>query len=135
MPAQFGLAPSAETLQFVAEDAMTSLQDWYHVRFDDNEVHLKTDPPDREGWEQSFTWDSIVRICFENGDWLSSDTIYVFTSERPESYVIPTEADGGSAFWGEIIGRKLFDAELAIEMATQSEGFACWPPEDDNPKD
>ena len=107
-----------------------NLSDWLHVSFDDAQVHMKANPPEKPGWEQSFAWDDIFRICFENGDWLSSDTIYVFTNQRKESYVIPTEADGGAEFWSEVISRKLFDAELAIEMATQSEGFACCPPED-----
>ncbi|MCB1139865.1 MAG: hypothetical protein KDK23_13980 [Leptospiraceae bacterium] len=107
-----------------------NLSDWLHVSFDEDSVNMKADPPEKPGWEQSFQWKDIIRVCFENGDWMSSDTIYVFTNQRPESYVIPTEAEGGAALWGEIIRRKLFDAELAIEMATQSEGFACFPPED-----
>lgn len=107
-----------------------NLSDWLHVKFDENRVHMKADPRDRPGWEQSFDWKSIIRICFENGDWMSSDTIYVFTDAREESYVIPTQADGGAEFWSEVIRRKLFDTELAIEMATQSEGFACFPPEE-----
>jgi len=51
-------------------------------------------------------------------------------NQREESYVIPSEADGGPEFWSEVIRRGLFDAELAIEKATQSEGFACYPPEE-----
>ncbi len=107
-----------------------NLSEWFHVHFDENHVFMKVDPPEKPGWEQSFAWKDIIRVCFENGDWMSSDTIYVFTNQREESYVIPTEADGGSEVWSEIIRRGLFDAELAIEMATQSEGFACFPPED-----
>lgn len=108
-----------------------NLSDWLQVSFDSESVHMKANPPEKEGWEQTFYWKDIIRVCFENGDWMSSDTIYVFTSQREESYVIPTEAKGGAEFWAEVIQRQLFDAELAIEMATQAEGFACCPPEED----
>ncbi len=36
-------------------------------------------------------------------------------------------ADGGGDLWGEIINRGLFDAELAIKLATGLEGLHCWP--------
>jgi hypothetical protein len=29
--------------------------------------------------------------------------------------------------WGEIIRRDLFDAELAIKIASATEGLYCWP--------
>ena len=59
-----------------------------------------------------------------------SDGIYVFTSERPESYVIPTEASGGQDFWFEILRRQLFDAKLAGEAAASRGGLYCWPPQE-----
>jgi hypothetical protein len=61
---------------------------------------------------------------------LVSDGIYVFTRERPESYVIPTEARGGGELWSEILRRKLFDATLAIEAASSTGGLYCWPSEE-----
>ena len=45
-----------------------NLSDWLHVSFDDAQVHMKANPPEKPGWEQSFAWDDIIRICFENGD-------------------------------------------------------------------
>ncbi len=54
--------------------------------------------------------------------------LYIFTSQRPESYVIPTEADGGGALWNEIFDRGLFDPELTIQAATSDSGLFCWPP-------
>jgi hypothetical protein len=59
-----------------------------------------------------------------------SDGIYVFTNQRPESYVIPTEANGGGALWSEILRRGLFDPSLAIEAARSTGGIYCWPPQD-----
>ena len=58
---------------------------------------------------------------------MASDGIYVFTSERPQSFVIPTEADGGLEVWNELVRRGLFDAELAIKAALAEEGLFCWP--------
>jgi len=57
-----------------------------------------------------------------------SDEIYVFTTQRPESYLIPTEAKGGSELWSEIIRRGLFGPELAIKAASSVEGLFCCPP-------
>lgn len=56
-----------------------------------------------------------------------SDEIYVFTTQRPESYLIPTEAKGGGELWSEIMRRKLFDPELAIKAVTSIDTLYCWP--------
>jgi hypothetical protein len=49
--------------------------------------------------------------------------LYIFIKDRKESYLIPTEANSGLELWGEIIDRDFFDAELAIKIATESEGY------------
>ena len=103
------------------------LDEWFFVTFDDDQVHLRAEPPGSEPWSQSFRWDSIVRVCFKAEDMWVSDGIYVFTTERPESYVIPTEANGGNELWGEILLRKLFDAALATEAIRSTGGLFCWP--------
>ena len=82
---------------------------------------------------RSFTvipWSRIIRICFLAGDHIKFDEVYIFTDERPESYVIPMDSSGGLQLWGEIIERGLFDAELAVKAASaSSEELLCWPPE------
>lgn len=106
-----------------------SLESWFHVTFDEAGFYRHVHPPSREGYDDFVRWDQIIRICFNLAeDFLFSDEIYVFTSDRPESYVIPTEANGASELWGEMIHRGLFDASLAITAATSSEGIFCWPP-------
>jgi len=100
---------------------------WYHVSFDENTVFLDVNPPGGEGWKDQFQWNDIIRVCFQIGDLWVSDELYIFTYKRLESYVIPTEANGGPEFWGEIIRRDLFDAELAIKIASATEGLYCWP--------
>ncbi len=105
------------------------LSEWYFVDWDDREVRIRASPPVGEAWEDGFVWEDVVRVCFKAEDLYLSDGIYVFTDRRPESYVVPTEAEGGSAFWEEILRRDLFDAELAIEAAGSAEGLFCWPKE------
>ena len=51
----------------------------------------------------------------------------MFTSLRPESWVIPVDAKGGLEFLKELIERELFDTELAIKAGTATEGLFCWP--------
>lgn len=106
-----------------------SLNEWFHVTFDDQRVYLRAEPPGKEAWTQDFAWDSVVRIAFAAEDYLLSDGIYVFTSQRPESYAIPTEADGGSEVWAEILRRGLFDPKLAIDALCSPGGLFVWPPD------
>ena len=108
--------------------AILSLPEWFAVTFDDKAVYFDVRPPGKEAWTQQFAWESVQRVCFNAQDFMYSDEIYVFTTQRPERYLIPTEAKGGSELWSEIIRRKLFDAELAIKAATSVEGLFCCPP-------
>jgi hypothetical protein len=72
-------------------------------------------------------WSRIIRICFLAGDHIKFDEVYLFTDECPESYVIPMDSYGGLQLWGEIIERRLFDAELAIKAASAlSDELLCW---------
>jgi hypothetical protein len=103
------------------------LAEWFHVRWDTVAVHIDVSPPGRDSWSASFGWSSISRVCLKAEDMWVSDAVYVFTSQRPESYVIPTEADGGQGFWDEVLTRGLFDPDLAIKAVRASEGLYCWP--------
>jgi hypothetical protein len=105
------------------------LSEWFSVSSDDERVTISARPPQGEAWEQSFLWMEIERICFKAEGLLASDGIYVFTSQRPESFVIPTEAKGGSEFWAKVIDLGLFSADLAIQVMSAPEGTVlCWPP-------
>ncbi len=107
---------------------MNKLADWYNVSFDDTCVCRDVRPPGGEAWKDQFEWKDVIRVCFQAGDLYSSDEIYIFVKNREESYLIPTEANGGSELWGAIIDRGLFDAELAIKIASDTEGeLYCWP--------
>lgn len=106
---------------------MPPLREWYSVRFDASAIALQVNPPNGVAWEETIEWERIIRVCFKTGDWSESDAIYIFTDERPESYVIPTEAEDGQALWCKILERKLFDAEIAIEASTTANELFCSP--------
>jgi hypothetical protein len=105
------------------------VSNWYTVEFDEEHIHLRASPPGGEPWEVEIGWADIVRVCFNAQDLELSDEIYLFVRQRPESYVIPTEAFGGAELWGEIISRGLFDAKLAIRAAMATDELFCWPRE------
>ena len=113
--------------------AALKLLDWFHVAFDDHAVQLDVSPPGTETWTAEFKWDSVQRVCFQAEGLEASDGIYMFTSDRPESFVIPTEAKGGLDFWNEVIRRGLFNEDLAIAAATAVEGQFWWPAPESQP--
>ena len=106
---------------------------WYRLRLDDTGVHRLVQPPGGTAWSDHIAWADIVRVCLEIEDFLGSDTIYLFTRGRDESYAIPTAADGGPDLIAALVTRSLLDGNLAIHAATHGEGFYCWPPIDENP--
>jgi hypothetical protein len=101
---------------------------WFRVTWDSEQVHLEVEPPGRSAWDASFPWTGVSRVCFKPEGLEASDGIYVFTTLRPESFVIPVEASGGAALWNEIVKRGLFSADLAITAASAVDGIFCWPP-------
>lgn len=104
------------------------IEDWFHVTFDEDLIHIHIDIPEREEVRESLSWSEIIRVCFKTGEFMHPDEIYIFIKSRPESFLIPSDADGGTLLWGEIIDRGLFDAELAIEAATSPpDELFCWP--------
>lgn len=110
-----------------SENDYITLSEWFRVSFSKTQIELNVEPPGREPWKSSIKWERIIRICFKSGDLLSSDEIFIFTDERPESWFIPTEASGGIEVWYEILKRGLFDAETAIKAATATNELFCCP--------
>jgi len=110
-------------------EELPSLADWFEVAFDNSEIRLSVSPPNRSSWNAQIKWERIIRICFKAGDLYTPDEIYIFTDERPESFLIPIEASGGSSLWDELMRRGLFDAELAIQAAMSTNKLYCCPKE------
>src|SRR5262245_51799548 len=104
----------------------SQMDDWFRCWFDEDNLYRRADPPGAEAWSDSLAWADVIRVCLEMEDFLGSDRLYIFTRQRPESYVFPLASEGGSALIGELVRRQLLDAELAITSAS-GEGLYCWP--------
>lgn len=102
---------------------------WFVVACDEQSISLSVSAPGRPPWRAVLPWDCLTRVCFEAEGPLRSDTLYLFTSLRPESWVVPVEAVGGNELLQELIRRRLFDPGLAIKAMTALEGLFCWPAE------
>ncbi len=98
---------------------------WFVVVTDDQSIHLSATPPGRPPWQAVLPWSSITRVCFAAEGPFLSDGLYLFTSLRPESWVVPVEAVGGSSLLQELIRRRLFDPALAIRATTGPSGLFC----------
>src|SRR5262245_59917421 len=110
------------------------ISEWYRVQFDDRAVYRNVWPPADEPWSDEFVWDKVVRVCYRTGGLFESDELYIFTSEREESYLIPTEAEGGNDLIGELLRRGLFPADLMLEVLKTEGELRCWPPVDESTK-
>ena len=104
------------------------LDQWFFVSFDDVTVHVKAQPPGRDAWEQSFPWSAIERVCFKDEGIYASDGLYIFTNLRPESFVIPTEGNGGEAFFAALHAKGFFPTEIfSAAISSTDGGTYCWP--------
>lgn len=101
--------------------------DWYIVEFDEMAVRRKVSPSGAESWSDHFYWHDIIRVCYQAGDFLDSDEVFIFTNQRLESYQIPTEAIGGSALMGELARRGLFGLDLMLEAMQHAGELYCHP--------
>lgn len=108
--------------------SQSSQLSWFVVTTDDDAIHLSVTPSNREPWQAIIPWTSVTRVCFAAEGLEMSDGLYLFTDLRPESWAVPTEADGGTDLLNELITRDLFDAKLAIRAAQAVRGLFCWPP-------
>jgi len=101
---------------------------WFQVGFDETAIVLEVTPAEREAWTARIEWRRIIRVCFKTGDYFyTCDEIYIFSDERPESFLIPMEAVGAEGLWDEIMRRDLFSAALAIEAASTTDKLFCQP--------
>jgi ankyrin repeat protein len=106
---------------------MDTIHEWFVVRFDEHAIHLFVHPPDEAAWEQQIAWEQITRICLRTGRWPASGDLFVSTSEEPDGYLIPIDADGGKALWSEIRLRGLFSNAIADEASGAPDELFCSP--------
>jgi hypothetical protein len=102
--------------------------DWYQVRCDADGFELDVSPPNLDPWTARVEWSQVERVCFEMGEFLASDTFYVFIKGREASYSIPSEALGASDLAGKLALHGLFPAEILLEAMGGEEGaIICFP--------
>jgi hypothetical protein len=103
------------------------LREWYRVRLSYTGIQLDVSPPGKPAWQALIPWADITRVCYKVEAGFVSSGWYIFTKDRPESYPVPVEADGGDALLDELLKRKLFDANLAIRASMAFNEVFCWP--------
>lgn len=111
---------------------MSGIDQWYQVRFDERAVYRNVTPPGGQPWSDEFAWKDVIRVCFHTGSLFESDELYIFTSTRPESYLIPTEAAGGSDLVNELLHRHLFSPEMMCQAVLTQDELFCWPPAEES---
>ncbi len=103
------------------------LDQWFSVSFDSDFITQNVRPPGGEPWVQAFRWNEIERILFVARGGLLSDELYFFTTQRAESFVVPTQAFGGHQLLQELIARKYFDSPEFTRLLLSPSGAYWWP--------
>ncbi|MCG7657544.1 hypothetical protein [Wielerella bovis] len=129
----FGIAPIMIVLGWfwlrgIFDKPLPELSEWFFIEFDDNTVFVQANPPNQDAWQYQFLWAEICRVCFEDGGLEQSDCLYVWIAGQEESFVLPTEAKGGSEFFVELNRRGLFPDELMKQASCSTDGgLYCYP--------
>jgi len=105
------------------------LRETLAVEFDDARVKVlvleRLDP----AWNQEFLWGDISRVCFKDEGLYSSDSIIIQLRGREGPVVVPSEAKGGSDFFGALTERGYFPEEVWRRAMGETSGAVhCWPP-------
>lgn len=105
-----------------------SLDKCLAVEFDSENVRLRVLQRVSMEWEQAFRWDEIVRVCFKDEGIYSSDILVIELRDKARPAIVPTEASGGSEFFGALCGRGLFPEEVMLAAIGETDGrMHCWP--------
>ena len=100
------------------------------VTWDDERVLVTATPSMEENWNQEFRWADVTRVCFKDAGIQFSDILFVFVQGREEPHLVLTEAESGSAFFAQLVERKLFPRDLFAKAIGSTSGeMHCWPPE------
>ncbi|MGO4781023.1 hypothetical protein AB4084_36635, partial [Lysobacter sp. 2RAB21] len=58
-----------------------------------------------------------------------SDVLFIFTDTAENAFVVLTEGEGGSEFFGALCGRGYFPPEISAQAIRSSDGGCyVWPP-------
>lgn len=99
------------------------------VDFDAVEVRVRVLRDMEPGWNQTFRWSDVRRVCFKDEGLASSDML-LFQLTDPNSIVqVPVEAANAQKLVEELLARGLFQEEAwRRAMGDTSGGMHCWPP-------
>ena len=115
-------------LRSIFAKPLAELSDWFWIEFDDNTVFVHANPPHNESWAYKFAWADVCRVCFEDGGLSQSDCLYVWIVGQEESFMLPTDASGGSEFFIELNRRGLFPDDLMKQAIGATDGgLYCYP--------
>ena len=99
------------------------------VEFDAEEVRVIVLERLEKGWNQSFHWSDVERVCFKDEGLSSSDILFIDIKGREKPVAVLTEARGGTKFFGELTERGLFPEEVWRKAMGETGGaMHCWPP-------
>ncbi|WP_395007240.1 hypothetical protein [Undibacterium sp.] len=108
------------------------LEELLEVEFDALEVRIRVLSAEMDpGWNQTFFWDNIARVCFKDEGLWTSDSVFISLHNQESVVHVLIEAKGGSEFFGELCNRGLFPENIWRKaMGDTSGGTHCWPPFD-----
>jgi hypothetical protein len=99
------------------------------VEWSDEQVDVRVLERLEPGWNQSFKWSDVVRVCFKDAGLYSSDVLIIEVKGKERPIVVLTEAKGGSEFFGALADRGLFpEAVWRRAIGETGGGVHCWPP-------
>ena len=98
------------------------------VEFDDRDVRVKVLADLPAEWNQNFEWADIRRVCFKDGGMRGSDVIYISLRSQDVVKTVPTEAQGGHAFFAALCDKGYFPEDVwRRAVGDTSGGTHCWP--------
>ncbi len=110
-------------------DPPKPLSEQLFVQFDDEGVRMCTPDGNDVRWNHVFSWSEIVRVCFRDEGLDHSDVLFIELRDKPAPIVVPTEATGGSALFGELATRGFFPGDVWRKAIGETGGRTfCWPP-------
>jgi len=105
------------------------LNEMLAVEFDETTVSVKVLAKLEPGWNQSFQWADVERVCFKDEGITSSDVLFIQVKGRTQPIPVLVEAQGGSQFFGALTERRLFPEQVWRKaMGETGGGLHCWPP-------
>lgn len=99
------------------------------IEFDEQEVRVRVLERLNPGFNRSFGWSEVERVCFQDGGLMSSDLLFIMVRGQEKPVIVPSEARGGAEFFGALCGRGLFPEQVWRKaIGDTSGGTHCWPP-------